>query len=148
MAAELQRMISSVKPNPVASSNTDETNQSTADNKRLKIKVTIDPAISSQIKSSDVLFVYARAMQGPPMPLAIQRLDANNIPDEIILDDSTAMLPQMPLSNFNQVKVDARISATGSATPQSGDFYGRIENVEVTADPQTALSIMIDKMVE
>ena len=82
------------------------------------------------------------------MPLAIQKLDANNIPSEIILDDSTAMIPQMQLSNFNEVKIDARISATGSATPQSGDFYGRIENVEVTANPNKALSIIIDKIVE
>ena len=146
MAAELQRMITNI--NPVASNNSNNSSETSTNNKYLKINVSINPALASQINSSDVLFVYARAMQGPPMPLAIQKLDANNIPSEIILDDSTAMIPQMQLSNFNEVKIDARISATGSATPQSGDFYGRIENVEVTANPNKALSIIIDKIVE
>ncbi len=146
MAAELQRMISNI--NPVAGNDTEQINQTAASKKRLKVKVSIDPALASQVKPTDVLFVYARAMQGPPMPLAIQKLNANNIPDEIILDDSTAMMPQMQLSNFTEVKVDARISATGSATPQSGDYYGRIENIEVSANSNSTLSIVIDKTVE
>ncbi len=144
MAAELQRMISEI--NSVDNSNSGST-QVISDAKQLKINVILDPTIASQIAASDVLFVYARAMQGPPMPIAIQRLDANNIPNEIILDDSTAMMPQMKLSNFPSVKVDARISATGSATPQIGDFYGRVENVEVTSDAEL-LTVIIDKTIE
>lgn len=146
MAAELQRMISNI--NPLAGNDTEKIKQTDASKKQLKVKVSIDPALANQVKPTDVLFVYARAMQGPPMPLAIQKLNANNIPDEIILDDSTAMMPQMQLSNFTEVKVDARISATGSATPQSGDYYGRIENIEVSANSDTTLSIVIDKTVE
>ena len=89
---------------------------------RLVINVDIDPALRGRVGASDVLFVYARAAEGPRMPLAIQRLPAGNLPVQVILDDSTSMMPTLKLSTMPQVVVGARISRSGQAIAQSGDL--------------------------
>jgi len=94
---------------------------------------------------SDVLFVYARTAEGPRMPLAIQRLPAGSLPVRVVLDDSTSMMPTLKLSLIPQVVVGARISKSGQATPQSGDFEAVSEPV---SNRSTApLSLRIDRVV-
>ena len=88
----------------------------------LTVTVDIAPDLKSKVGASDVLFVFARAAQGPRMPLAIHRLPAGSLPVTVTLDDSTSMMPSMKLSTIPQVVVGARISKSGQATPQPGDF--------------------------
>ncbi len=88
--------------------------------------VAISPALAGKIGPQDTLFVYAKAMQGPPMPLAVLRLPATGFPVRFKLDDSMAMSPGMKLSNFSQIQVGARVSRAGSAMAQSGDLEGSI----------------------
>ncbi len=90
----------------------------------LRVRVTLDPALAARVRADDTLFVYARAAEGPRMPLAIARLRAADLPAEVSLDDSMAMTPQMRLSAFDRVVVGARISRSGDATPQPGDLEG------------------------
>jgi len=142
LAAELQRMIATLAP-PSGSTSEDVAGTST---QQLRIKVAIAPELLAAVSANDTLFVYARAMQGPPMPLAIQRYNAGQIPELIILDDSTAMMPEMRLSLFPEVKIDARVSKTGAATPQVGDLFGRIENV--TINTAEILYITVDQRIE
>jgi cytochrome c-type biogenesis protein CcmH len=59
------------------------------------------------------------------MPLAILRLPAGNWPASFQLDDSLAMSPELKLSGFEQVVVQARVSRSGQALPQSGDLIGQ-----------------------
>ena len=89
---------------------------------RLTVNVTLDPKLKDKLDPSATLFVYARAASGPPMPLAIQRLKASQLPLTVALDDSMGMLPSMKLSMFSQVVVGARISRSGNAMPQRGDL--------------------------
>lgn len=89
---------------------------------RLTVSVDIAPELKARVAPSDVLFVFARAAEGPRMPLAIQRLPAGSLPVTVTLDDSTSMMPALKLSTMPQVVVGARISKSGQATPQSGDF--------------------------
>ena len=69
--------------------------------------------------------LFARAAEGPRMPLAILRLPAGNWPASFQLDDSQAMSPELKLSGFAQVVVQARVSRSGQALPQSGDLIGQ-----------------------
>lgn len=88
----------------------------------LTVTVDISPELKARIAPSDVLFVFARAAEGPRMPLAIQRLPAGSLPVTVTLDDSTSMMPALKLSAMPQVVVGARVSKSGQASPQSGDF--------------------------
>jgi cytochrome c-type biogenesis protein CcmH len=87
--------------------------------------------------------VYARAAQGPRMPLAIVRQPAGAWPLRFTLDDSSAMSPATRLSSATQVVVVARISKSGQAMPQSGDLFGQTEPLPLG---RRNLSIVIDQV--
>ena len=87
--------------------------------------VSIAPALLARVQPGDTLFIFARAAQGPRMPLAILRLPAGNWPASFQLDDSLAMSPELKLSGFEQVVVQARVSRSGQALPQPGDLIGQ-----------------------
>jgi cytochrome c-type biogenesis protein CcmH len=105
--------------------------------------VMLAPALSGQAAPDDTLFVYARAAEGPPMPLAIQKLKVKDLPAKFALDDSMSMAPGMTISRFPQVVVMARISKSGQATPRSGDLEGSVGPVKVGG---TDLQIVIDRV--
>ena len=93
-----------------------------ADAPRLTVHVSLDPKLADRVDPDATLFVFARAANGPPMPLAVQHLTAGQLPLTVTLDDSNGMLPTMKLSMFPQVVIGARISKSGNALPQSGDL--------------------------
>ena len=81
----------------------------------------------------DVLFVFARAVNGSRMPVAIARRRVKDLPLAFMLDDSMAMSPESSLSSVKRVVVAARISRSGNAMPQVGDFEGSTSPVDVGA---------------
>src|SRR5690606_20874725 len=112
---------------------------------QLHVRVRIDPALAADVAPGDALFVYARAAQGPPMPLAIRRLTADRLPLDIVLDDSMGMLPNLKLSMFPEVVIGARISRSGNAIAQSGDLQTLSDPVPVgTSEP---IALTIDQIV-
>ena len=101
--------------------------------------VQIAPALAARVAPNDTLFVFARPAEGPRMPLAIVRAQGKDLPFRFTLDDSSAMASGMNLSSQKQVIVGARISKSGSATPQSGDLEGLSQPVAVGATGVTVL---------
>lgn len=91
----------------------------------ITVEVKLDPALARKTKPDDILFIYAKAVGGPPMPLAIVRKQVKDLPLKVVLDDSMAMTPRARLSSFERVYVGARISKAGNATPAAGDLQGR-----------------------
>lgn len=88
-------------------------------------RVELAPALKGKAKPDDTVFVFARAAEGPRMPLAIVRKKVSDLPFDFVLDDSTAMNPEARLSGAKAVVVGARVSASGQAMPQSGDLQGQ-----------------------
>jgi cytochrome c-type biogenesis protein CcmH len=78
-----------------------------------------------EVSQSSMVFVYARAVDGPPAPLAVQRFPVARLPVEIILDETMAMVPGMSLATFDEVIVIARISQSGQVAPAPGDYEAR-----------------------
>ena len=87
--------------------------------------VSLSPAMKSNVAPDDTVFIFARAAQGPRMPLAILKRKASELPITFTLDDSTAMADELKLSKFELVVVGARVSKSGNALPQSGDLVGQ-----------------------
>jgi cytochrome c-type biogenesis protein CcmH len=107
------------------------------------VKVTLAEPLWPQADRNDTLFVYAKAISGPPMPLAVKRLRVSDLPAIVTLDDSMAMMPAMRLSGFPEVTIGARISKSGQAMPQSGDLEGEVSPVK-PADTST-VEVVIDQ---
>ncbi|MDX8386142.1 MAG: c-type cytochrome biogenesis protein CcmI [Gallionella sp.] len=108
-------------------------------------KVSLSPSLEGKVKPTDIVFILARASEGPRMPLAVFRKQVKDLPLEFTLDDSMAMQPQLKLSGFNQVVVVARISKSGSPFAQTGDLEGLSEAIK----PGTkGLNVMINTVVQ
>jgi cytochrome c-type biogenesis protein CcmH len=76
-----------------------------------------------------VVFIYAKAANGQPMPLAAARKQVKDLPLTIELDDSMAMMAQNRLSAHQEVIVGARVSLSGSPSAKSGDLEGEVSRV-------------------
>ena len=87
-------------------------------------RVELDPKIAANVAPDDTVFVLARAVDGPRMPLAVQRFRAAELPRAFRLDDSMSMAPGMKLSATPKVVVEARVSKSGNAITQPGDVRG------------------------
>ena len=92
--------------------------------------VDLDPALRSEVKDTDTVFVFARASEGPRFPLAVLRKQVKDLPFSFVLDDSMSMMPEAKLSGFSSLVVSARISKSGNATPEVGDLEGSVSSVE------------------
>ncbi|MEO7851816.1 MAG: c-type cytochrome biogenesis protein CcmI [Rubrivivax sp.] len=89
-------------------------------------RVSLAPALAARVSPDDTVFIFARAAEGPRIPLAIMKRQARELPIDFTLDDSQAMTPQMKLSAFPTVVLGARISKSGNATPNTGDLQGQV----------------------
>ncbi len=114
--------------------------------KDLKVNVAISDELQGAVSATDTVFIYAQALQGPPMPLAIVKKQVADLPITVVLSDEQAMMPEMRLSNFDRVKISARISMSGQAESRPGDWIGFVESV---APAETeGVTITIDQKVK
>ncbi len=111
----------------------------------IPVEVTLAPELAGQAPDDATIFVFARALQGPPMPLAVVRRKLSELPLKLSLDDSMAMMPRLRISAFPKVKIEARISLSGQARAASGDLQATPVVVE-TASP-APVRLVIDQRV-
>lgn len=107
-------------------------------------RVDISPTLAARVALTDSVFIFARAVDGPRVPLAVLRIPAKDLPKEFTLDDSMAMAPGAELSRAAAVIVEARVSKSGNAQPQSGDFSGKSAPVKPGA---AGVKVLIDQIV-
>jgi cytochrome c-type biogenesis protein CcmH len=106
--------------------------------------VTLSPELAAQVTPDDIVFILARAAQGPKMPLAVMKKQVKDLPLQFSLDDSMAMQPQLKLSGFDQVVVVARVSRSGNPMAQAGDLEGLTKAVKPGVK---GLNLTIDSVV-
>jgi cytochrome c-type biogenesis protein CcmH len=85
-------------------------------------RVTLVKELQGLVASTETVFVYATPVAGSRMPVAIVRTTADKLPFDFVLDDSTAMNPAVKLSGMDEVTVRVRISKSGQAMAQPGDY--------------------------
>jgi len=100
--------------------------------------------LKKQVKPDDQVFVFARAAEGPPMPLAVMRAKAGDLPLTFALNDSMAMAQGLNVSAFPRIVVTARVSKSGSAKPAPGDLQGASAPV---ANDAAGVKVLIDSVV-
>ena len=116
--------------------------------------ISLSPELRDKVSQTDAVYILARATQGPRMPIAVFRKQVKDLPFKFVLDDSMAMRPQVKISDFDLVKVAARVSKSGGAITRPGDFEGVsaaikpgasgvdiVINTEVVSGSNTSLSM-------
>lgn len=86
--------------------------------------VVLAPELAGKLPADGTLFVFARAVDGSRIPLAMARINAARLPYAFRLDDTMSMAPNVRLSSAKSVVIGARISRKGDALAQPGDFEG------------------------
>ncbi len=107
-------------------------------------QVTIAPGLAAKGSPTDTLFVFAKDINGPPMPVSIVRASKKDLPFTFRLDDSTSPMPSRKLSSMGTVVIVARLSKSGEAMPKSGDLQGMSEPLKPGV---SGVIIVIDREV-
>ena len=89
----------------------------------MTVRVDLSAEVKANVLPTDSVFIFARAVKGPPAPLAVKRVTVAELPITVELGDADAMMPSLKLSNFPEVQLVARISRAG--IPTAGEWIGR-----------------------
>ena len=106
----------------------------------IKVSVDLADALKDKVLPGDSVFIFARAVSGPPAPLAVKRVTVADLPITVELGDVDAMMPQLKLSNFPEVQLVARVSRAGQ--PTAGEWAGRSK--PLSSSTQTLQQLVID----
>ncbi|MES2871262.1 MAG: c-type cytochrome biogenesis protein CcmI [Pseudomonadota bacterium] len=106
----------------------------------IKVSVDVADAVKAKLLPGDSVFIFARAVSGPPAPLAVKRVTVADLPITVELSDADAMMPQLKLSNFPEVQLMARISRAGQ--PTAGEWVGRSQ--PLSSNTQALQQLTID----
>ncbi len=120
-----------------------------ADSKRsINVSVQLSENVNELASSGDTLFVYARAVSGPKMPLSLARYKVSDLPVTVNLTKEMAMLPAMDIDTFEQVEVLARISKSGQAISQPGDLISSGVVVNFSQSNSADVQLEINSVVK
>jgi len=144
---EIQGLLAKIENEaPQAAAQPEATQPANVSSVAIDVQVSLAPELQKSASPGDTVFIYAQALSGPKMPLAIVRKQVSDLPLTVSLNDSMAMMPNMKLSNFANVKLLARISKSGNAISQPGDFIGVID--QVTLSDKGSHKIVINGQVK
>lgn len=132
-----------ISPSPEAPSINAEQNKQGLPTASISVTVDLAEQVKAEAAPTDSVFIFARASNGPPMPLAVSRHTVSQLPITVVLDDTMAMIPAMTLSKFPSVTVGARVSKSGDAIAKPGDWFNEQNNVIV--NETVAVSLTIDQ---
>ena len=109
----------------------------------LAVQVSLDPDFAARVRLRDdaTVFVIARAPDGPPMPVAVEKRGVSELPFTALLDDDDSPMPTLKLSQLKEVVLVARLSASGEGNRQDGDIESKPVRVQLPATKPVELVI-------
>lgn len=109
----------------------------------VNVEVSLDPDLATRVQLSGdaAVFVIARQVGGPPMPVAVQKHTLQDLPLRITLGDADSPMPTMKLSALKEVELIARLSASGNAQRGEGDLESAPVRVKLPAKDPVKLVI-------
>ncbi len=94
------------------------------------VSLTVDISIAEELKTNaqanETVFVFVKARNGPPAPLAVKPLLVADLPARIMLSDENAMMQSLKMSLFEDVVVSVRIAKSGNPVAQPGDIQSKL----------------------
>jgi len=92
----------------------------------IAVTVSLKDTLQSHVSPDDVVFVVVKRVQGSPVPLAVIKKSAKDLPFTINLDDKHSMIAGENLSQALTfpVKIIAKISKSGMPQEEKGDLRG------------------------
>ena len=112
---------------------------------RVEVSVALADDVRQQVPVNATVFVLARKLDGPPMPLAVQRLVVSQLPTTVVLDNSMAMAAGASIGDVDEVPITARVSRSGQPMAQAGDWQGQVFNVPTRGSE--AIQVTISEQV-
>lgn len=106
--------------------------QKTTATEKLTVQVDLAEPLRKQVSPETTVFIYAKSVDGPPMPAAIVRKQVKDLPATVTLSNDDAMNPAYTLSQLSKALVVARVSASGKAMPETGDLEGESKPLVVS----------------
>ena len=113
---------------------------------QLALAIDITPELRSTVDESKLVFIVARAVDGPAAPLAVRRITVKDLPIELSLSDQDSMLDSFTISKFANIEVSARVSQSGQALPQVGDL--RSETLGVSNTETARIELLINEKID
>ncbi|MBS1269549.1 MAG: hypothetical protein MAG794_00500 [Gammaproteobacteria bacterium] len=138
---EIQRVIQSLSAQGITASEPEAGVQADI-GININVAVSLSDDLKSKARPGDTVFIFAKAVDGPPMPLAVIRKSVANLPVTVSLNDTRVMTPQFKLSQFDEVTIGAHVSKSGQPVPQTGDLQA--ESKVVSTKDTAMVSVRID----
>lgn len=143
-ASQLANTLLPIAQDPISDSNA-QTSNVTQQN-TLLIQVTIAPELQSKLPKSGFLIVFAQQNDGSSRaPLAVKRFALEQLPMQVSLSRTDAMIPSLNLDVADIVKLTARISFDEDVMPSPGELEGQINDIDVSAVQGQLLILTINK---
>ena len=141
---EIEQNISAENTQQQVQQSSDEDNNA-VQTSAIKITVNLAPQLTDKLPTQGTLFVFAKAANGPPMPLAVVKLTDYSFPIEVQLSDSNAMVAGLTLSSVDKIILTARISKDASVMPSTGELEGRSDVLE--RSQTKAYDLLINELI-
>lgn len=107
-------------------------------------RLRLDERIRDLVLPTESVFIFVRAVDGPPMPIAALKVEVKDLPLEFSIGDNESLQQSRKLSEFTSVLVGARVSKSGNAIEATGDLVGEVKRTSLGSK----VDLVIDRRVE
>ncbi len=111
----------------------------------IKVTVNVSTELKNKQPENGILFVFAKALNGSPMPLAVVKLNEYQFPITVELSDANSMVAGLNLSSAEDIVITARISNDDSVMPSSGELEGH--SAALKRESTRQLQLQIDTLI-
>lgn len=111
----------------------------------IKVTVNVSPELKNKQPENGILFVFAKALNGSPMPIAVVKLNEYQFPITVELSDANSMVAGLNLSSAEDIVITARISNDDSVMPSSGELEGH--SAALKRESTRQLQLQIDTLI-
>lgn len=116
------------------------------DGKLIAVEVVLGDGLADQLADSDTVFVIAKAMKGPPAPLAVRKLAVGDLPSTLSLSRAHAMIEGMTIDDFEEIEIQARVSRNATTQAAPGDLVS--DSKMISGKQEAPTTLLINKVLD